>query len=278
MGSDTTGAVGDRYVLPTGTKDAARLDVIHAVYGPLSEKGLKAASIGTAARAADIGCGSGTVSRWMAAKTGQSGRVDAIDISPEQIAVASSVEAPLGAGSIRYQEGSAYEPGLPEACYDVVFCRLVLCHLKEPDKAVGQMARLLRPGGRLVLVDMDLRDLFTMPPSPHFSAFRDECMIPYEAKIGVDYSIGKRLPQLAMSAGLTVGHVETDQPVFRDGPGKHLWETTFAAGIERHVAEGVITAERDRELIDGMKRHTAKPEVWVAVAKMFAVVARRPEN
>ena len=265
-------------MLPTGKGDSARLDVIHAVYGAVSERGLEAASIGAAARAVDIGCGSGTVSRWMAAKMGPSGRVDALDIAPEQIDVARSAGAQDGASPIHYQVGSAYEPGLPEGAFDVVFCRLVLCHLNAPQKAVDQMARLLRPGGRLVLVDMDLRDLFTMPPSASYAAFLDECVIPYEAKIGVDYSVGMRLPQLAMDAGLRVDHVVADQPIFADGPGKHLWEKTFTAGIPRHVAEGVISEDRDRELIAGMERHTARSDVWVAVAKMFAVVASKPST
>jgi len=152
----------------------------------------------------------------------------------------------------------------------------VLCHLQEPHKAVGQMARLLRPGGRLVLVDMDLRDIFTMPSCEFYRAYLDECVIPYETKIRVDYSVGVRLPQLVMEAGLKVDHVVADQPIFRDGPGKHLWKKTFAAGQPRHVTEGVITAERDMELIAGMERHTANPNVWVAVAKMFAVVASKP--
>lgn len=153
MTSTPVSEIGDKYVLPTGTDDAARLDVIHAVYGPVSIKGLEAAAVSTAARVADIGCGTGTVSRWMAARMGASGRVDAIDIAPEQIEVAKAAPVNAGSAAIHYQVGSAYEPGLPENAFDVVFCRLVLCHLKEPQKAVVQMAKLLKPGGRLVLVE-----------------------------------------------------------------------------------------------------------------------------
>jgi len=276
MTSTSRGTVGDQYALPTGRNDASRLDVIHAVYGAVSEKGLEAASIAAAARAADIGRGSGTVSRWMAAKMGPSGRVDAIDIAPEQIDVAKSAEAQDGTSPIHYQVGSAYDPGLPETAFDVVFCRLVLCHLNEPGKSVEQMAGLLRPGGRLVLVDMDLRDIFTIPSCEFYRAYLDECAIPYEAKINVDYSVGLKLPQLAKDAGLNVDHVVADQPIFRDGPGKHLWEKTWTVALQRAVPEGVIGMERGMELIAGMERHTANPDVWVAVAKMFAVVASKP--
>jgi methyltransferase family protein len=54
----------------------------------------------------------------------------AIDIAAEQIEVAKRIEAEGGASLIHYHVGSAYEPGLPENVYDVVFCRLVLCHLR----------------------------------------------------------------------------------------------------------------------------------------------------
>ena len=81
MTPQSLGRVGDDYVLPTGEDDQSRLDVIHAVgTGPVSLKGLEAARIGEASRVADIGCGTGTVSRWIAQRIGPAGRVDAIDI------------------------------------------------------------------------------------------------------------------------------------------------------------------------------------------------------
>ena len=275
MTSPSKTEVGDKYVLPTGKDDAARLDIIHAVYGAVSVKGLEAASIGAAARAADIGCGTGTVSRWMAARMGPAGRVDAIDIAPEQIEVARTTPAEAGSSSIHYQVGSAYEPGLPENAFDIVFCRLVLCHLKEPEKAVAQMARLLRPGGRLVLVDMNLRDIFTMPHCEFYQSYINEVVIPYQTKINVDYSIGLKLPQLIMDAGLSTDSVLVDQPTFRDGPGKHLWEKTWTFALQRAAPEGVVSMDRGKELIAGMESHTANSDVWVAVAKMFAVVGSK---
>ncbi len=276
MTSQPPDQVGDNYVLPTGREDKSRLDLIHAVYGRVSELGLQAAAIGAVSRAADIGCGTGTVSRWMAERMGASGRVDAIDIAPEQIDVAKSLAAAPGAASIHYAVGSAYEPALPETAFDLVFCRLVLCHLKEPEKAVAQMAKLLRPGGRLVLVDLDLRDIFTMPPCEFYPAFVAEAVIPLQAAIGVDYSVGLRLHGLMSEAGLATQSILADQPIIREGPEKHLWEKTWTVALQRAVPTGVMTLERGQELIAGMERHTANPDVWVAMAKIFAAVGRKP--
>ena len=275
MTSRPLSRVGDDYVLPTGADDKARLDLIHAVYGSVSLQGLEAARIGEASRVADIGCGTGTVARWIAQRIGSAGKVDAIDIAQEQVDVARSTPAAPGAGAIEYHVGSAYEPALPEHAFDVVFCRLVLCHLQEPAKAVAQMAKLLNDGGRLVLVDMDLRTPFTMPPSAAYEAIISDAVFPFGAQIGVDYAIGVRLHELLSDAGLTTDFIAADQPIFRDGPEKHLWEQTWAAALPRVAATGMLTTEQGEALIAEAERHTASPEVWVAAAKMFAVVGRK---
>jgi 2-polyprenyl-3-methyl-5-hydroxy-6-metoxy-1,4-benzoquinol methylase len=276
VSTESAKRVGDDYVLPTGKDDASRLDLIHSVYGPISRQGLDAARIGEATRVADIGCGTGTVARWMAQRITPGGSIDAIDIAEEQVEIARSSADQLGAAPIHYQVGSAYEPGLPEASYDVVFCRLVLCHLQEPAKAVAAMAGLLADGGRLVLVDMDMRDTFTMPACPFYESILAEAVFPYGAHIGVDYAVGLRLPELLSAAGLATESVVADQPIFREGPEKHLWERTWAVAFQRVVADGWLTAERSDELLSGAERCTASPDVWVAVAKMFAVVGRKP--
>jgi SAM-dependent methyltransferase len=127
-------------------------------------------------------------------------------------------------------------PGLPERSYDVVFCRLVLRHLQDPARAVAGRANLLVNGGRLVLVDMDLADTFTMPPSLFYESCLAEVVFPYGARIGVDYAVGVRLPELMSRAGLATESVMADQPIFRDAPEKHLWERTWAVAFRTVVA------------------------------------------
>ena len=67
-----------------------------------------------------------------------------------------------------------------------------------------------------------------------------------------------------------------DQPIYRDGPEKHLWERTWAAALPRVAATGLLTAEQGEALITAAERHTASRDVWVAAAKMFAVVGAKP--
>lgn len=266
--------VGDNYVLPTGHKDAARLDVIHEVYGPISIRGLEAAGVEGARRAADIGCGTGTVSRWLASRMGRAAQVDAVDISEEQIAVARQAEPSSDAGQISYGIASAYEPGLPEGQYDIAFIRLVLCHLKEPERAVAAMARLLRPGGRLVLVDMDMFSFLAMPPNEHYQRWLEHARN-HQRNIGVDYAIGRRLHELLSGAGLATRFLAADQPIYNSGAGKHLWPSTWRNALPFVMKAGSITQAEGDALMAGMAAHAERPDVWIGVAQMFAAVGTK---
>lgn len=50
-------------------------------------------------------------------------------------------------------EGDAHALPYPDASFDTVVCTLSLCAIPDPDRAVAQMTRVLRPGGRLLLLD-----------------------------------------------------------------------------------------------------------------------------
>lgn len=102
------------------------------------------------AAVADLGCGTGTLSLLLAE---EGYAVTGLDFSPEMLARA-RVKVPTA----RFVEGDAAEPALAdpalaEAAYDVVLCRHVLWALPEPTEVLRRWTRLLRPGGRLVLVE-----------------------------------------------------------------------------------------------------------------------------
>jgi SAM-dependent methyltransferase len=275
MNAARSGTVGDKYVLPTGASDAARLDVIHEVYAPVSLRGIEAAGIGAARRAADIGCGTGTMSRLMAERMGDGAVVDAIDISEDQVAVARGTAASPGAAEIRYAVASAYEPGLPEGEYDVVFVRLLLCHLKDREGAMRSMARLLRPGGRLVAVDMDMYSTRALPAGDAYPRFL-QITRKLESVLGTNYEAGHELPDLFRGAGLATSFLCADQPIYGSGPGKTLWERTWRSALPNMAKAGVSMTGEAEAVLDAMAAHNARPDVWIAVAKMFACVGVKP--
>lgn len=76
----------------------------------------------------------------------------AIDLSPRMLAVARKRAADLGL-SVDLREGTAAALDFADASFDTVICTLALCSIPDDKAAVGEMIRVLRPGGRLVLAD-----------------------------------------------------------------------------------------------------------------------------
>lgn len=98
------------------------------------------------ARVVDLGCGTGSVTLLLA-RAGHD--VKGVDLSDRMVAAA---KAKVGS-SARVLQGDAADPPFEPASVDVVFARHVLWALPDPDVVLDRWVRLLRPGGRLVLVE-----------------------------------------------------------------------------------------------------------------------------
>jgi 2-polyprenyl-3-methyl-5-hydroxy-6-metoxy-1,4-benzoquinol methylase len=97
----------------------------------------------------DIGCGTGSLSLVFA---GLGYNVTGIDFSPEMIAQAEA-KALVAGHSITFHVMDAAFPQLPPQQFDVVVCRHLLWTLPEIDQVLQRWIQLLKPGGRLLLIE-----------------------------------------------------------------------------------------------------------------------------
>jgi ubiquinone/menaquinone biosynthesis C-methylase UbiE len=104
------------------------------------------------ARVLDAGCGTGPVARRIAARPGI-GEVVGLDPSPTLIERAKELAA--GLPRIRFEVGDARQLGFGDAAFDVVVFHTVLCHIPEPEPALAEARRVLKPGGWLAVFDGD---------------------------------------------------------------------------------------------------------------------------
>lgn len=102
---------------------------------------------------ADLGAGTGVLSAAVAPFVS---RVIVVDRSPEMLAAAR--ERLSGALNVGFREGEVECLPLDDASVDVAVLSLVLHHVTEPSQALAEVRRVLRPGGRLVVVDMREHD------------------------------------------------------------------------------------------------------------------------
>ncbi len=116
---------------------------------------LDLAGIASGERVLDIGCGPGTLAILAARRVGPEGEVHGIDPSPEMIELAEKKVANAGVRA-RFQTGVAERLPFPDESFDLVLSSLMLHHLPDDVKtqALKEVARVLKPGGRLLAVDM----------------------------------------------------------------------------------------------------------------------------
>lgn len=101
----------------------------------------------------DLGCGTGQVAEVLAPFVRQ---VVAVDESPAMLAAAR--ERMDGLSNVELREGDLERLPLEDMSLDAVVLFLVLHHLSDPAAAIREAARVLRPGGRMLLVDMKPHD------------------------------------------------------------------------------------------------------------------------
>ncbi|GLY94391.1 methyltransferase domain-containing protein [Actinoplanes sp. NBRC 103695] len=104
----------------------------------------------------DAGCGGGEVARQLAARTGPTGSVTAVDYSAVHIEAARSRH---DGSTVDYLRGDVADLDLFDASMDGVWCERVLQHVPDPDRTIAELARVTRPGGRICLIDTDWRSL-----------------------------------------------------------------------------------------------------------------------
>ena len=113
----------------------------------------------------DVGCGSGVVSRAMAQLVGPGGKVTATDASPALLAVAREYADRAGVGAlIEWRIADCRDLPFADASFDAVLAATVLAHVPGAERALAEMVRVTRPGGRVAVFDFDGDGLLVTHP------------------------------------------------------------------------------------------------------------------
>jgi SAM-dependent methyltransferase len=102
----------------------------------------------------DVGSGGGIDSLVAARMVGPAGQVVGIDMTPEMLAKARAAAADSGIDNVEFREAYMEEIPVPDGWADVVISNGVLNLTPDKQKALGEMFRVLRPGGRLQIGDI----------------------------------------------------------------------------------------------------------------------------
>jgi len=145
----------------------------------------------------DVGCGAGDDAREIAGLLGPHGRVVGLDASIAMVEE-SQRRATEGALPIDFIHGDAYDLSYPAGSFDRARADRVFIHLKNPAQALAEMVRIVKPGGRIVVTDVDMGTAWVD------SAHRDttcKVLTSFNDSLGADW-VGRSLPRMFHEAGL----------------------------------------------------------------------------
>lgn len=124
--------------------------VVPAILGPAARSLVEWSDLRDGERVVDIGCGTGAATQFAAEKVGASGRVAGVDVNAGMIDVAKSVP-PVQGAVIEWFQNSAYQLPFTEGEFDVALCAQTLQFLEDRPRALTEMHRILKPGGRIAV-------------------------------------------------------------------------------------------------------------------------------
>jgi ubiquinone/menaquinone biosynthesis C-methylase UbiE len=117
----------------------------------LTARFVDAVTAGADATILDVACGPGIVTAGLAAKARA---VVAFDLTPEMLLQARDRCAKAGLTNVRFEQGSATKLPFPDDSFDGVVTRLSIHHFDAPRLVLGEMFRVLKPGGTFVIADV----------------------------------------------------------------------------------------------------------------------------
>jgi SAM-dependent methyltransferase len=226
-----------------------RLAILGRVFDPPTERLLERLGVQPGWRCLEVGAGGGSLARWLAARVAPGGSVLATDID-----VRFQTE---GIPGLEVRKHDIVEDPLPEGAFDLVHARGVLQHIERREAALDRMVAAARPGGLVVVQDVDwLQFDHQAVPAP-FATLSNLRRRHSESQHGYDGAWGRRLVAALRARGLE--QVESEGMVFtmHGGTDSAEWyvlaldraaPALVAAGVlpEGLVAEAIAQA-RDPE-------------------------------
>jgi ubiquinone/menaquinone biosynthesis C-methylase UbiE len=152
-------------------------------------------------RILDCGCGPGSITIGLA-QWAPDGETVGVDLGAEQLDGARTLARNLGVNNLTFREGDIFDLPFGDDSFDVVFSQTVLCHIPDPEKALAEIKRVLRPGGLVALRDAITASTVIWPDEP---LVRDLVRV---IRLAVQHSggnpdVGRELGTLLRSGGFT---------------------------------------------------------------------------
>lgn len=219
-------------------EELARLRLIEQFNDPSTFRQLDAIGVTDGWRCLEVGAGGGSVTRWLSRRVGPAGKVVAADLDVRFL-------GDITAQNVEVRRCDITQDPIEQASYDLVHARSVLTHLPDPVAALQRMTAALRPGGWLMVEDVDNRTVEAADPTHPLAAAFDLCAqarIKFLLAAGVmDLGYGRTVPVHVEGLNLAdVGNEGVALVGHGGSPMSELMLRSFGPMDDAMVANGMI--------------------------------------
>lgn len=218
----------------------------------------------------DCGCGEGTITVDLAALVAP-GDVVGLDIAPGTLQHARQLADDRGLSNVRFEVGNIYALPFPDHSFDAVFSHALFEHLTDKPKALGELRRVLKPGGIFGVRASDLGGKIIEPLEPLIDQFW-QLFAKIREELGGENNVGRRLCSLLRQTGFTKVSGSASFLSFGTPDRLHWFAEIFGhfAVDSPYAAEWLARGWVDLETLE---RISAAWTAWAAQPDAFAAEA-----
>lgn len=244
--------------LETRAMDPSMLPVIDAY--------LDALDVPDGGQIVDIGSGTGGVTRRIAARFH---KAQVLGVEPSAALTAKASDLAEDLPNLSFTQGDGAALDIEDATADVAILHTVLSHVTAPAPLVQEAARILRPGGALVICDADFSKaaMGIVPGDPLGS-----CAEAFVSGAVTDPWLTGKLKPIVAGAGLSVMHFSVLNRLVTEGMGALVWVRMSAS---RLVSEGVI-GQPLAEALEAEYMRRADAKTLYGFLPFVTLIGRKP--
>lgn len=261
------------YVIRTGLGALERLDLLARLFWPTSEALLARVGAFDAERFLDVGCGIGDVACRVAARAGTA---LGIDVNADVLRAAAERGERLGSpASFRVAGVHALGVDADLSGCDMVYARCLISHLRDPAEGLASMVAAARPGGRIVVEDVEVAAVWSSPPNAAL-ARHAELYVAAAVGLGARPDVGPEIAGMLRGLGATDVEVDVVQPMLRHPADLQIHARTMEAIAGPVLAQHLATEEEVGDLVAQLDEWAVTPGVVATLPRVVQVTACAP--
>lgn len=241
-----------------------RLALMSALLDPVERARITRLGVRPGWRCLELGCGNGSIARALAERVAPTGHVVASDID---LAYITDLQVPC----LEVRRIDILQDAVEEASYDFVVARALLHHLASARKALERMLTALKPGGVLLSIEPDMLPCTVTEPDS-MRAFWQQ-WLKWSVEVGIDYSIGRKIPAWLDSLGLENVTGEGYTAQFNGGSD---WATYWTETMQELAPSLLKSGCVNEKMLEEFHARYQDPHYWTSVITFIANWGRKP--